>query len=67
VKPLGQPVREPGPRSIGEAVDRVQWDYDAESATVSPLVSTQSFFQDFPWLAGTAERDTEPPASGRPD
>lgn len=37
------------PRPVGELLDRVRWDYDPEAELLSPLVSTQRYFRDFPW------------------
>ncbi len=35
--------------AAAEVLDGVAWDYDAEDDLVSPLVSTERYFRDFPW------------------
>lgn len=42
-------AREPGGPPVAEVIDAVDWDYDPESQNLSPLVSTQRYFRDFPW------------------
>ena len=34
---------------LAEALDAVRWDYDPEDDRLSPLVSTERYFRDFPW------------------
>ena len=36
-------------RSTGETLDRVRWDYDPTQHHLSPLVSSERYFRDFPW------------------
>lgn len=35
--------------SVADVLDAVRWDYDPESQQLSPLVSTERYFRDFPW------------------
>jgi hypothetical protein len=35
--------------SLAKAIDAVRWDYDPEGEELSPLVSTERYFRDFPW------------------
>ena len=39
----------PGTLRLAEAIDSVRWDYDPEDDQLSPLVSTERYFRDFPW------------------
>lgn len=60
---IGRPVangttEEAGP-ALAEVIDAVRWDYDPEDDDVSPLVSTERYFRDFPW-------DGENPEDGAP-
>ena len=44
--------RSPAPLPAGAAadvLDGVVWNYDAEADLLSPLVSTERYFRDFPW------------------
>ncbi len=42
------PARQPaGPTA--DVLDRVAWDYDPEDDLLSPLVTTERYFRDFPW------------------
>ncbi len=34
---------------LAEAIDSVRWDYDPDEDDLSPLVSTERYFRDFPW------------------
>jgi hypothetical protein len=38
-------------------LDAVRWDYDPEEEELSPLVSTERYFRDFPW-SGVDEADS---------
>lgn len=45
-------MKEPQPQPGGQAadvLDRVEWDYDPEDDLLSPLVTTERYFRDFPW------------------
>lgn len=46
----------PGPKSlvqpagpVADLLDKVVWDFDPEDELLSPLVSTERYFRDFPW------------------
>ncbi len=34
---------------LADVMDSVKWDYDPEDDDLSPLVSTERYFRDFPW------------------
>lgn len=36
--------------AAAEVLDGVVWDFDPEADFVSPLVTTERYFRDFPWL-----------------
>lgn len=35
--------------SIAAAIDSVRWDYDPDGQLLSPLVSSERYFREFPW------------------
>ena len=35
--------------STAETIDAIRWDYDPEGTQLSPLVSSERYFRDFPW------------------
>jgi len=41
--------RTPNGGTGADVLDRVRWDYDPEGEQLSPLVSTERYFRDFPW------------------
>lgn len=46
------PRRAPRAQPSGPAadvLDRVAWDFDPEDDLLSPLVTTDRYFRDFPW------------------
>jgi hypothetical protein len=43
---------------LAEVLDAVRWDYDPAARLSSPLASTASYFQSFPW---DGEEEEEPP------
>lgn len=45
-------------RALADVIDSVRWDYDPEAEEVSPLVSTEQYFRDFPW-EGDGESESE--------
>jgi hypothetical protein len=49
--------------AVADLLDSVRWDYDPESDQLSPLVSTERYFRDFPWEP--AEVFPARPAPGR--
>ncbi|MDY7091692.1 MAG: hypothetical protein SX243_01835 [Acidobacteriota bacterium] len=53
--------RDSKPAALGDLLDRVSWDYDPEAERLSPLVSTERYFRDFPW---EPEGVFETPAKG---
>lgn len=46
-----------GKAAVGQVLDAVRWDYDPEEEELSPLVSTERYFRDFPW-SGVDEADS---------
>ncbi len=42
-------MSEPRSAPLAEVVDSVRWDYDPEDEHLSPLVTTERYFRDFPW------------------
>ena len=53
---------DPRSSSLADTLDTVRWDYDPEGEELSPLVSTERYFRDFPWEPEGVFRD-EPGAS----
>ena len=43
-RPRSQPTG-----AAADVLDRVAWDFDPEDDLVSPLVTTERYFRDFPW------------------
>lgn len=50
-------------RPVAEVIDGVRWDYDPQTEEVSPLVSTERYFRDFPWDGDDDKAAVEKPAS----
>ncbi len=51
-EPKGRPPgRDPvtDTAAVGQVLDAIRWDYDPEEEELSPLVSTERYFRDFPW------------------
>lgn len=42
---------------VAEVMDSVRWEYDPEDELLSPLVSTERYFRDFPWDGGGEPAD----------
>ncbi len=42
------PTAPAGPAA--DVLDGVAWDFDPEDEYVSPLVATERYFRDFPWM-----------------
>ena len=42
--------------TVADILDAVSWDYDPESRQLSPLVSAERYFRDFPWEPAEALR-----------
>ena len=54
------PRRAPRAQPSGPAadvLDRVAWDFDPEDDLLSPLVTTERYFRDFPWETEGPDRD----------
>ena len=34
---------------VAEVIDSVLWDYDPDAEEISPLISAERYFRDFPW------------------
>jgi hypothetical protein len=56
--------RTPNGGSGADILDRVRWDYDPEGEQLSPLVSTERYFRDFPWEPAEL-MEPEPPPTPR--
>ncbi len=53
-QPKPAPQKTPaGPAA--DVLDGVAWDFDPEGDSVSPLVTTERYFRDFPWLPDDGE------------
>ncbi len=44
-----QPTRNQPTGPVADVLDGVAWDFDPEDDFVSPLVTTERYFRDFPW------------------
>ncbi len=53
-KPGPQPHPQPAGQ-VADLLDKVAWDFDPEDDLLSPLVSTERYFRDFPWNDHTEE------------
>ena len=42
-------VPKPSSDPTADVLDGVDWEFDPEDELVSPLVSTERYFRDFPW------------------
>ncbi len=52
IEPPAATPRASAPLPAGAAadiLDGVAWEYDAEADLLSPLVTTERYFRDFPW------------------
>ncbi len=47
--PPGPERRKPSSDPTADVLDDVDWEFDPEDELVSPLVSTERYFRDFPW------------------
>ena len=48
--PPATPAQKPQPAgAAADLLDGVTWDFDPEDDLVSPLVTTERYFRDFPW------------------
>jgi hypothetical protein len=47
--PAAPPPRPQPTGAVAEVLDRIDWDFDPEQDLVSPLVTTERYFRDFPW------------------
>ena len=49
-----EPPRPASPKQpagqVADILDGVAWDFDAEDDLLSPLVTTERYFRDFPWI-----------------
>lgn len=45
-----RPAQNPQPAGpAADLLDRVAWDFDPEDELLSPLITTERYFRDFPW------------------
>jgi len=48
---------------VADLLDGVRWDYDPEQEEVSPLISVERYFRDFPWEPPEVMAENAPPPS----
>lgn len=48
-RPPAQSAGQPGGQTLADLLDGVRWDFDPARQSLSPLVATARWFEDFPW------------------